>query len=158
MGCFVPFWPPLLRGGGRSNLSAASRCCSLLLSISADVRSSGDVIAFEGGVFATLVKVAILHFLWMWISLTLFDRASFAVTLSLLSAVAGVVPIVPAPMLALPTAVELWYFSDKIDALCFFFLHLYLWWDLAPRLYVSCLYMTAPFARVHSRVGINKVL
>ena len=34
--------------GGRSNPSVIFRCGSLLLSVSADVRSSDDVIAFEG--------------------------------------------------------------------------------------------------------------
>ena len=43
MGCFVP-----RSKGGRSNPFVASQCRSLLLSISADVGSSGDVIAFEG--------------------------------------------------------------------------------------------------------------
>ena len=45
MGCLAPF-----RSGGRSTPSATSRCGRLLLTLSADVRSSDDVIAFEGGV------------------------------------------------------------------------------------------------------------
>ena len=53
MGCFAP---PL--EGGTTHRSATSRGRSLLRSISADVCSSGDVIAFEGpnatsGLFAT---------------------------------------------------------------------------------------------------------
>ena len=40
---------PSSRGNGvRSNLSVASRCGGLLPSASADVRSSADVVAFEG--------------------------------------------------------------------------------------------------------------
>ena len=35
-------------GGGRSHLSATSRCGGLLLSLSADVRASDDAIALEG--------------------------------------------------------------------------------------------------------------
>jgi predicted PurR-regulated permease PerM len=62
----------------------------------------------------------------------------FAVTLSLLNAIAGVVPMVPAPLLAVPTALHLWLSdpeSDSVDATCFFLLHVYLWWVVAPDLY-----------------------
>ena len=50
MGCFVPF---LHAKGGRNTPSvrstcSSSCCCSLLLSLSADVRAADDVIAFEG--------------------------------------------------------------------------------------------------------------
>ena len=43
MGCIVPLSPP--SKWGRSNLPVTSRCGSLLLSVSADVRSADDVIA-----------------------------------------------------------------------------------------------------------------
>ena len=42
MGCFVPPFST------NNNLSVAPRCGSLVLSLSADARSSDDVIAFEG--------------------------------------------------------------------------------------------------------------
>ena len=45
MACVAPF---RRGGGGGGNPSAAYRCRSLLLSLPADVRSSGDVIAFAG--------------------------------------------------------------------------------------------------------------
>ena len=49
MGCCVPLVLRDLSKGGQRNLpSVASRCGSLLLSLSADVRSFDDVIAFEG--------------------------------------------------------------------------------------------------------------
>jgi hypothetical protein len=59
-------------------------------------------------IFSSLHKVAILHALFMWTTLQVFGITDYAVTLSLLSAVFGVIPIIPSPLLALPPAVELW--------------------------------------------------
>ena len=50
MDCFAP-----LRRDGRSNLLATARCGSLLLSFSADVRTSDDVIGFKGHARLALV-------------------------------------------------------------------------------------------------------
>ena len=47
MGCFAPL-RRVGAGGGRSNPSVISRCGGLLPSASADLRSSGDAIVFEG--------------------------------------------------------------------------------------------------------------
>ena len=53
-----------------------------------------------GGVFVTTVKMALLHALWTWITLVIFEQRKFITTFTLASAIAGAVPIIPSFVVA----------------------------------------------------------
>eukprot|EP00041_Stephanoeca_diplocostata_P037750 m.1442732 g.1442732 ORF g.1442732 m.1442732 type:complete len:182 (+) comp25097_c0_seq29:30-575(+) len=98
-----------------------------------------------------------------WLTLTIFADTSILVIPSLAATIISVVPVMPSFFLALPTALGLWLSEDdtggdssgtsvdgwlmsssKIDAVMFFALHFYVYWEVSPSIYEG-MYMNLPY-------------
>ena len=86
-----------------------------------------------------------------------FYRSSrFYFILTLLSALLAVAPLLPSFLLAVPTALELWFSSNPdgdgaIHATAFFLLHVYVYWEVDPMLYDS-MHKNIPYLLVVSPI------
>ena len=99
------------------------------------------------------------HGLFMWLTLRIFaGGGTFDNRVVLIpcaaAAVISVVPVIPSFLVALPHALSIWWLSTYrdtedaredlvgstaglLDALLFFGLHLYVYWEISPRIYAS---------------------
>eukprot|EP00036_Acanthoecidae_sp_10tr_P013072 CAMPEP_0206292470 /NCGR_PEP_ID=MMETSP0106_2-20121207/3642_1 /ASSEMBLY_ACC=CAM_ASM_000206 /TAXON_ID=81532 /ORGANISM="Acanthoeca-like sp., Strain 10tr" /LENGTH=1179 /DNA_ID=CAMNT_0053723043 /DNA_START=298 /DNA_END=3834 /DNA_ORIENTATION=+ len=135
-------------------------------------RAVDQVYRTISAVFVVTWKMSFFHGWFMWLTLRIFlSRNDFdnagVVTSCIVAAIVSVVPVMPSFMVAIPHAIGIWLRasvsteSDNwvlstaglLDALLFFGLHVYVYWEISPRIYDSLHEETPYFLVSMSVVG-----